>query len=687
MTAIREKWEKEKLDFLSQLAGPSTTTEETGPVVSNTSMKDLDENLMKNDEEGNNEEAGEAAAIIAIEPTDNEDGAVMDESKTIKLVTLLDEKLPECVSKQRADEFCVSFCHISTKNARKRLAQSMVRLPRSRSELSSTYARIVASLSRIYPELVQPILDGLNKDFYGILKAKNQLHIESKVKNVRYVGELIKFRVAPPIMALRMFKSLLSDFSNHNVQLLAVLLETCGRFLYILPYTHDRIEEVLTDMIRIRRSRNLDLHQQNLLEAAYFAVKPPDRTSKVVKKQLSVVQLYARYLILEQLDEKKNVDIDSVIKSLRRLPWKDELENVTHHVIKASLKIARTKYTTIPNLADCLSGLATYQPCLLTILVDRILEEVQRAVESPFKREMQRMIGFIRLLGELYNFTAISSIIIFDLLYHLINFGHEDVSATNVESIQLLSSPTGMQYSSSSSSSYASNSTILETASNHSARIPQQQHQQHQQQKRRYDPRILSDTDPVNDLFRAQLVCELLNTCGMYYVRGKSKEQLSRYLIYFQRYLLTKQFIPLHVEFTILDTFDLLEDLAKEALKEALVKASKSTKNSSSSGGGGGVIVMNNNDSLAQMMTAGWIFPRFDHFDKVQQVINGFEELSMNQLESGDNDGEDMNNDQEAYRGDDDEEEEEDDDEGDGDEENKVDSDNEGEENINNEGR
>lgn len=650
MTAIREKWEKEKQDFLSQLAGPSTTNEDTGS--NSSSLQDLDENLLKNDDESNHtDETIVEAASIVTEPTDNEDGAVMDDpSKTIKLVTLLEEKLPECVSKQRADEFCVSFCHISTKNARKRLAQSMVRLPRSRSELSSTYARIVASLSRIYPEMVQPILDGLNKDFYGILKAKNQLHIESKVKNVRYVGELIKFRVAPPIMALRMFKSLLIDFSNHNVQLLAVLLETCGRFLYVLPYTHDRIEDVLTDMIRIRRSRNLDLHQQNLLEAAYFAVKPPDRTSKVVKKQLSVVQQYARYLILEQLDEKKNVDIDSVIKSLRRLPWKDEQENIVHHVIKAALKIARTKYTTIPNLADCLSGLVTYQPCLLTILVDRILEEVQRAIESPFKREMQRMIGFIRLLGELYNFTAISSIIIFDLLHHLINFGHEDISATN-ESNQLILSSSLPQ------SSNATNVTVR------------------QLQKRRYDPRILSDTDPVNDLFRAQLVCELLNTCGMYYVRGKLKDQLSRFLIYFQRYLLTKQFIPLHVEFTILDTFDLLEDLAKEAQKEALLKASKVAKNS----GGASVI---NNDSYA-LTTTGWIFPRFDHFDKVQQVINGFEELSMNQLDSGDND---MNNDQEAYRGDDDEEEEEEDDEGDGEEENKVDSDNEGEENINNEG-
>jgi hypothetical protein len=41
------------------------------------------------------------------------------------------------------------------------------------------------------------------------------------------------------------------------------------------------------------------------------------------------------------------------------------------------------------------------------------------------------------------------------------------------------------------------------------------------------------------------------------------KEKLNRFLVYFQRYLLTKQFIPIHIEFSILDTFDNLEELAR----------------------------------------------------------------------------------------------------------------------------
>ena len=33
------------------------------------------------------------------------------------------------------------------------------------------------------------------------------------------------------------------------------------------------------------------------------------------------------------------------------------------------------------------------------------------------------------------------------------------------------------------------------------------------------DPRVPSEVDPFSDLLRAQIVCEILNTCGIYYVR------------------------------------------------------------------------------------------------------------------------------------------------------------------------
>ena len=70
-------------------------------------------------------------------------------------------------------------------------------------------------------------------------------------------------------------KVMMSDFSIHNVELTAALRETCGRDLDLLPYTHQRMVEILETTARLRRAKNIDLRLQTVLEAAYFAVKPP----------------------------------------------------------------------------------------------------------------------------------------------------------------------------------------------------------------------------------------------------------------------------------------------------------------------------------------------------------------------------------------------------------------------------
>lgn len=40
------------------------------------------------------------------------------------------------------------------------------------------------------------------------------------------------------------------------------------------------------------------------------------------------------------------------------------------------------------------------------------------------EEEPQLMLGVVRLLGELYNFQVVSSALIFDFLYHVLNYGH-----------------------------------------------------------------------------------------------------------------------------------------------------------------------------------------------------------------------------------------------------------------------
>jgi regulator of nonsense transcripts 2 len=96
----------------------------------------------------------------------------------------------------------------------------------------------------------------------------------------------------------------------------------------------------------------------------------------------------------------------------------------------------------------------------------------------------------MRLLGELYNFRLVDSSVVFDTLYLLLAFGHEDASSA-------------------------------------------------------------AKLDPATNYFRIRLVCALLETCGTYFSRGGARRRLDRYLLYFQRYVLSKPSLPLDFEFDV----------------------------------------------------------------------------------------------------------------------------------------
>ena len=80
-------------------------------------------------------------------------------------------------------------------------------------------------------DITTPVLEALRREFFGMMKTKNTQYIDNKIRNVRYIAELVKFGVAPPITAFRMFKTMMADFSPHNIELTATLLESCGRLV------------------------------------------------------------------------------------------------------------------------------------------------------------------------------------------------------------------------------------------------------------------------------------------------------------------------------------------------------------------------------------------------------------------------------------------------------------------------
>ncbi len=174
-----------------------------------------------------------------------------------KLMVLLEQELPECSRREQIDEISEKFCtnHGSSKNARKRLSETLFHVPRARLDLLPYYSRMSATLGRVWPDIGDSLLVDLEQQFHGQAKFKKNQNIESRMRTARYIGELTIFRMAPPIVALRCLRRCMDDFTGGNVDVACCLLESCGRYLYRLPHTNKKLNNIMETMQRLSKAK------------------------------------------------------------------------------------------------------------------------------------------------------------------------------------------------------------------------------------------------------------------------------------------------------------------------------------------------------------------------------------------------------------------------------------------------
>lgn len=142
-------------------------------------------------------------------------------------------------------------------------------------------------------------------------------------------------------------------------------------------------------------------------------------------------------------------------------------------------------------------------------------------MEENVFMERQRRILMIKFLGELYNYTLIEIDMIFKILYFLMEAGND----------------------------------------------PNDKYYKHMK-------------DAKDDTFRITLICTLIETCVDHLKKNKYKKVVDKYLVFLQRYILSKTYLPINVEFQVLDVLDsLAPDLKKfKNFKEAQEACNKLLK-------------------------------------------------------------------------------------------------------------
>jgi regulator of nonsense transcripts 2 len=131
------------------------------------------------------------------------------------------------------------------------------------------------------------------------------------------------------------------------------------------------------------------------------------------------MDLFIRHLVHDVLSKKT---IDKVLKLLRKLDWEDVSVRRTLH--KVFTKPWALKYGNLSLLAMLTYDLQRHHPDFTVGVVDQVLEDMRRGLETNVYKVNQRRVATVKFLGELYIYRLIGSSLIFDTLWSLVTFGH-----------------------------------------------------------------------------------------------------------------------------------------------------------------------------------------------------------------------------------------------------------------------
>ncbi|XP_049955092.1 regulator of nonsense transcripts 2-like [Schistocerca serialis cubense] len=326
--------------------------------------------------------------------------------------------LPNCVNQEMIDSAAIDFAmNLNTKHNRKKVVRALFNVPRIRLDLLPFYGRFVATLHPVQPDISEDLCQLLKQDFKYHIRKKDQMNIESKVKVVRFIGELVKFRMYSKIESLYCLKVLVQDFTHHHIEMCCNLLESCGRFLIRHHDCHQRMKVYLEQMMRKKAVMALDSRYVTMIENAYYFVNPPD-SSLSSKKERPPEHEFIRKILYQDLTK---TNIDKILRLMRKLDWNQA--DVASYAIKCLTYAFKVKYFNIRCLANLLAGLVAHQEFVGTYVVDGVLEDIRLGMEVNLPKYNQRRVAMIKYLGELYNYRMVESSNIFQVLYTLITFG------------------------------------------------------------------------------------------------------------------------------------------------------------------------------------------------------------------------------------------------------------------------
>ena len=230
-------------------------------------------------------------------------------------------RLPELQTKDMVDQVALDFCFLNSKASRNRLIKAIQEVPKGRTDLLPIYARLAATLGQYMPDVVQGLITHLDEEFRSLQRRKSKDFLgQVRMINMRYLAELTKFGIVPDHVIFHCFKVSLDDLSRMNIEIIANLLENCGRYLLRNPQTSPRMVSFLETLGRKKSAQHLGQQERMLIENALYYVDPPQRAA-IQQKERTPMDLFVRQLIYLDMTKRNYM---KVLKTIRKLHWEEK---------------------------------------------------------------------------------------------------------------------------------------------------------------------------------------------------------------------------------------------------------------------------------------------------------------------------------------------------------------------------
>ncbi len=157
-----------------------------------------------------------------------------------KLFNDISNAILKADSSESIDEASIEYISsfYNNKEAWIRLKRSLLRSSKTNYAVLRYYSRFISNISQLRKDYQSEICQSLMMDFNDLSREEVLNMNEERIKNIRFICEMIKFNLFPMLNVFEILKKLLDDFKGVSIDLLCNLMENAGRYLFLNEQSH-----------------------------------------------------------------------------------------------------------------------------------------------------------------------------------------------------------------------------------------------------------------------------------------------------------------------------------------------------------------------------------------------------------------------------------------------------------------